>query len=203
NDRDAVFAYTSSEDLIHWEPQSYPVFNTDPPIIKPQIQKQGGEFIVSWKSATDKQAKGFSVSTLNFTSYSDIKPIPNITDPRVEVEINGQKRSGSIHQVEWEFVEKLIQAKDLAKYNHMLYSQTTDQDKQRFGNLETLSASVKVLADRKKEISDKLIGVFYEDINYAADGGIYGELIQNRDFEYHPSERKRKDPNWNALTAWD
>src|SRR5699024_9517376 len=49
----------------------------------------------------------------------------------------------------------------------------------------------------------KLIGVFYEDINYAADGGIYGELIQNRDFEYHPSERKRKDPNWNALAAWE
>src|SRR5699024_7056941 len=80
NGRDAVFAYASSEDLIHWEPQSYPVFNTDAPIIKPQIQRQGGEFIVSWKSGTQKDAKGFSVSTSNFTSYSDIKPISNITD---------------------------------------------------------------------------------------------------------------------------
>src|SRR5699024_9744553 len=56
NDRDAVFAYASSEDLIHWEPQSYPVFNTDAPIIKPQIQKHGGEFIVSWKGGTQKDA---------------------------------------------------------------------------------------------------------------------------------------------------
>lgn len=28
-----------------------------------------------------------------------------------------------------------------------------------------------------------LIGVFFEDINYAADGGLYAELVQNRDFE--------------------
>ena len=48
---------------------------------------------------------------------------------------------------------------------------------------------------RPKAISDKLIGIFFEDINYSADGGLYAELIQNRDFEY--SER-----DWNATTAW-
>src|SRR5690606_18126088 len=94
-------------------------------------------------------------------------------------------------------------AKDLAAFNAERYGETTDQDGQRFKGLETVSAKLKVLAERKKEISEQLIGVFYEDINYAADGGIYGELIQNRDFEYHPSERKYNDPNWNALTAWD
>lgn len=34
------------------------------------------------------------------------------------------------------------------------------------------------------EISDMLYGLFFEDINFAADGGIYGELIKNRSFEY-------------------
>lgn len=34
------------------------------------------------------------------------------------------------------------------------------------------------------EISPTLYGLFYEDINYAADGGLYGELIQNRSFEF-------------------
>jgi alpha-L-arabinofuranosidase len=33
------------------------------------------------------------------------------------------------------------------------------------------------------EISPDLYGLFYEDINNAADGGIYAELIQNRSFE--------------------
>lgn len=34
------------------------------------------------------------------------------------------------------------------------------------------------------EISDIMYGLFYEDINFAADGGIYAELIKNRSFEY-------------------
>jgi alpha-N-arabinofuranosidase len=33
------------------------------------------------------------------------------------------------------------------------------------------------------EISPDLIGVFFEDINYGADGGLYAELVQNRSFE--------------------
>lgn len=33
------------------------------------------------------------------------------------------------------------------------------------------------------DISKTLYGLFYEDINNAADGGIYAELIQNRSFE--------------------
>lgn len=34
------------------------------------------------------------------------------------------------------------------------------------------------------EISPTLYGLFFEDINFAGDGGIYGELIKNRSFEY-------------------
>lgn len=33
------------------------------------------------------------------------------------------------------------------------------------------------------EVSDVMYGLFYEDINNAADGGIYAELVQNRSFE--------------------
>ncbi|MDD4992603.1 MAG: alpha-L-arabinofuranosidase C-terminal domain-containing protein [Paludibacter sp.] len=54
-------------------------------------------------------------------------------------------------------------------------------------------------AQQKKQISPDLIGVFFEDINYAADGGLYAELIQNRSFEYNPAERK----SWNSFTAWE
>ncbi|MFC4100247.1 LamG-like jellyroll fold domain-containing protein [Paenibacillus xanthanilyticus] len=33
-------------------------------------------------------------------------------------------------------------------------------------------------------VSPTLYGIFYEDINYAADGGLYGDLIENRSFEF-------------------
>ena len=40
-----------------------------------------------------------------------------------------------------------------------------------------------------KLISDELIGIFFEDISSAADGGLYAELVQNGSFEYSPSDR--------------
>lgn len=50
-----------------------------------------------------------------------------------------------------------------------------------------------------KKISPDLFGLFFEDINYAADGGLYAEFIQNRSFEYNPTERKE----WHPLYNWD
>lgn len=52
---------------------------------------------------------------------------------------------------------------------------------------ETGSVAYRLKIDSKHalhDISPTLYGVFYEDINYAGDGGLYGELIQNRSFEF-------------------
>ena len=43
-----------------------------------------------------------------------------------------------------------------------------------------------VLANKPiSEISPSMWGVFFEDINFAADGGLYAELIKNRSFEFY------------------
>lgn len=39
------------------------------------------------------------------------------------------------------------------------------------------------LADRKAPVSQRLYGIFLEEINHAFDGGLYAELVQNRSFE--------------------
>ena len=49
-----------------------------------------------------------------------------------------------------------------------------------------------------KAISDELIGIFFEDISSAADGGLYAELVQNGSFEYSPVERD----GWGPGTSW-
>ncbi|MBQ0023789.1 MAG: alpha-N-arabinofuranosidase [Prevotellaceae bacterium] len=49
-----------------------------------------------------------------------------------------------------------------------------------------------------KQISDELIGIFFEDISSSADGGLNAELVQNGSFEYSPAERD----NWGPGTAW-
>ena len=50
------------------------------------------------------------------------------------------------------------------------------------------------LASQGVEISPHLYGVFIEDINFAADGGLYAELVQNRSFEYFPMPTNNNNP---------
>ncbi|MEU1690200.1 alpha-L-arabinofuranosidase C-terminal domain-containing protein [Streptomyces hirsutus] len=47
-------------------------------------------------------------------------------------------------------------------------------------------------------IGDRMYGVFFEDINRAADGGLYAELVQNRSFEYSTADNGSYTP----LTSW-
>ena len=58
------------------------------------------------------------------------------------------------------------------------------------------SAQVNINVDISNKgvgISPNLYGIFYEDINHAADGGLYAELVRNRSFE---------DSN-NEAVAWN
>ena len=41
-------------------------------------------------------------------------------------------------------------------------------------------------------VQPTMYGIFFEDINYAADGGLYAEMVKNRSFEFP-----------NAFTGWD
>lgn len=44
-----------------------------------------------------------------------------------------------------------------------------------------------------------LFGIFFEDINHAADGGLYAEMVQNRSFEFE----KIDNPKYHPLYAWE
>lgn len=59
--------------------------------------------------------------------------------------------------------------------------------------------TLKVDATKKgASIDDTMYGVFFEDINRAADGGLYAELVQNRSFEYD----KADNASYTSLTSW-
>ncbi len=70
----------------------------------------------------------------------------------------------------------------------------------RFAGLEAVKADVVIDATAPKAISDMLMGIFFEDINYCADGGLNADLVENGDFEYLAGEGKGKD--WGQLYAW-
>ena len=82
-------------------------------------------------------------------------------------------------------------------------------------NLKTLLLLPSVLATMgthaqapvKKQISKDLFGIFIEDLNYTADGGLYAEMVQNRSFEYSPHDIDLrvyyKKGQWHPFTAWE
>ncbi len=45
------------------------------------------------------------------------------------------------------------------------------------------------------KIQPTMYGIFYEDINFAADGGLYAELIKNRSFEFPLAKMGWEEPN--------
>jgi alpha-N-arabinofuranosidase len=48
-----------------------------------------------------------------------------------------------------------------------------------------LGAQITVQADQPEaKISPTMYGIFFEDINFGADGGLYAELVKNRSFEF-------------------
>jgi alpha-L-arabinofuranosidase len=69
-------------------------------------------------------------------------------------------------------------------------------------------ADIHVYVDQPTvQLSPRLYGLFYEDINYAADGGLYAELLQNRSFEYYALDRRealsdRTSGQLHPLYAW-
>jgi alpha-L-arabinofuranosidase len=69
-------------------------------------------------------------------------------------------------------------------------------------------ATLTVQVNQGKAISPDLFGIFFEDLSYAADGGLYAELVENRSFEYSIADKGIKPKpddvrTWHALTAWE
>lgn len=55
--------------------------------------------------------------------------------------------------------------------------------------LPTMAQENVITVNTKKvgaKIQPTMYGIFFEDINFAADGGLYGELLKNRSFEFTP-----------------
>lgn len=70
------------------------------------------------------------------------------------------------------------------------------------GKLQAQQTNVQPSENKLRElkaISKDLFCAFFEDLSYAADGGLYAELVQNRSFEYNPADRKE----WNPLSFWE
>ena len=165
-------------------------------------QLPGGEWLCIWKL---NDHDGYGQARSKDLIYWEAQQYPRTTSDfegtRVKAKIAGHEETGTVSQVPWSVVDGLTQTYERNQYRNSLYGERPVQDKERFAGLKSVKATVTAQPEETKEISDLLMGIFFEDINYSADGGLYAELIQNRDFEYEPSDREG-DKNWNSTHSW-
>ena len=165
-------------------------------------QLPGGEWLCVWKL---NDHDGYGQARSKDLIYWEAQQYPRTTSDfegtRVKAKIAGHEETGTVSQVPWSVVDGLTQTYERNQYRNSLYGERPVQDKERFAGLKPVKATVTAQPEETKEITDLLMGIFFEDINYSADGGLYAELIQNRDFEYEPSDREG-DKNWNSTHSW-
>ena len=165
-------------------------------------QLPGGEWLCIWKL---NDHDGYGQARSKDLIYWEAQQYPRTTSDfegtRVKAKIAGHEETGTVSQVPWSVVDGLTRTYERNQYRNSLYGERPVQDKERFAGLKPVKATVTAQPEETKEISDLLMGIFFEDINYSADGGLYAELIQNRDFEYDPSDREG-DKNWNSTHSW-
>ena len=206
NEHIGAFAHAKSKDLIYWLPQTYPMVMEMNNCLEPEISFRAntGQYTVSWLSNADGKTQAYSTTTTDFKNYSPSGELPmaDRLNLRKKVVISGNTETGMVHKVAWELVESLLNKQKLNAFRDQQWSETSKTDPERFATLKTLDATISIDPSKSKKISDLLIGVFFEDINYAADGGLYAELIQNRGFEYSLSDKKGKDKSWNSEKSW-
>lgn len=141
-----------------------------------------------------------TTSSENFTLWKP-QDYPRIEEGKLAATVEEQKRKSesNVIRIPYADLQNLLTKKRIAEQNAAWerdnFVAAGKGVEQEAGEIH---ATLKVNWNDRKAISPNLMGIFFEDISYAADGGLYAELVQNRDFEYMSDDHK----DWNAQTAW-
>ena len=195
-------AVAYSRDLITWRPQDYPRMKTKN-CVEPVVRPSEKGFEIQYVS----EGKHYSVKAeADFRHFSKEEPIAEgqtFKMDRVGATVDGKKVKGQVFDLNddelltvREFYSNLTISAELS--SERMYDDAKTFEKVLDKDDPTVFGILDIDVKKEKAISDKLIGIFFEDISYAADGGLYAELVQNRDFEYSAKDRW----GWHATTAW-
>jgi alpha-L-arabinofuranosidase len=198
NDRSPLFAAAFSRDLVTWRPQDYPMVTTAPcekPVV---IANDNGSFDIYYLTKGGERRWVSASNDFRQFSKDEKSLIDDAAWTRDTATIGGRLYEGCQFEVTAQELDVVTAHFQKMKMDAQLSSERMHDDaRNTLMPTQPITATLKV-SGREKTISDKLIGIFFEDISYAADGGLYAELVQNRDFEYTPRDHK----GWHATTAW-
>ena len=182
NDIAPLFGASYSRDLVTWRPQDYPRVNSQK-CKNPVVVAEGDAFKVYYQTANgDTRRISADADFRHFIGDEAVKADVRLWH-RDTVSIKGEQQTGQIFTMTDAEVQRVrddfrLQGEKWAPTNERMHD-----DAQKLSIPSVINTTLTVSPNQEKNISDKLIGIFFEDISYAADGGLYAELIQNRDFE--------------------
>lgn len=181
-DKDDInqFGVTVTSDFVHFRPQDYPVMKGVKQCRKPVVTTTADGYAVIFES------EGRHYRTTS-------KDLVHFTDP---VQCDAVSRSDA--RMAYAMLEGVRNHQAFRRLEDARNAESASDDASRFQGLKGVKADIVVNGANSKAISNKLVGIFFEDINYSADGGLYAELVENRDFEYNSGDRRE----WNATTSW-
>jgi alpha-L-arabinofuranosidase len=205
SETDCTFAHCTSTDLINWKPQNYPFLTAGNNCLLPEatIDATTGEYLVTWQSVNHGDTVTIGAMSPDLMHYSSARQLPANTrvNKRVNIKSVADDATGVVSQISRNELQQLMNNAAAIEYNNALYSEKPADDATRFAALKPFNATLTATGEQRS-ISPLLMGIFFEDISRAADGGLYAELVQNRDFEYSEADRNWHDPKWNARRAW-
>ena len=197
NNNTPCFAAAYSPDLITWRPQDYPLMSTKNCLQPIVFEGDDGTFDIYYKTDTDRR---YVTASHDFRTFSADEPssISDLAWGNTGVTIGDKVYQGQIFDISQGELINILTHFEMQRRDSEMSSERMGDDANRFKGMSEAKAKLTVFPNKKKAISDKLVGIFFEDISYAADGGLYAELVQNRDFEYNAKDRRE----WNSTTAW-
>ncbi len=151
-------------------------------------QLPDSSFIVYMDAYRDRRYE--ALRTSDFLTYEDVSD---------KLSMVTAASHGAVVKTTRATVETLIWEANAKMERQKLFNERVAID---IPSQEPVKATLTINGAIGKPVSDKLIGIFFEDISHAADGGLYAELVQNRGFEYLPEDVLGRDTSWNSFKAW-
>lgn len=185
-----TFAVAYSEDLINWRPQDYPIVKEKGVSNPVAYEMEDASWDIYIKTSQGKRYLKGDKDFRHFKEDSLAAEADEILWEQDEHEVDGKAFKGNDFEVPPIYIRY---ARD---WFHALANENKGRD---IAVPQKLEATLRIDNNKSKSISSNLMGIFFEDISYAADGGLWAELLQNGDFEYNKEDRNHR---WNAGSYW-
>ena len=190
------FGHSYSEDYTTWRKQNNTTLPSSITFLNPIVKIDGKKYVVKFRSGKDF----YQIETPDLITYSAPKKITEAqyANEYTNLKINGKTFEGIFTEIPQSCLDAYLAKEKDANRRNALEKIKPDNIESHLNGVKKLSATLSLTGTLKK-INPKMFGLFYEDVGMACDGVLYPECIQNRDFEFLPTDRE----GYTSTTAWE